>query len=97
MATFIALLNFTEQGICGFKDTTKRADNFTKLAKKAGVTVKDVYWTVGGFDGVLVLDAPDDAAVSAALISLGALGNVRTQTLRAYNRKEIESIMGKVS
>jgi uncharacterized protein with GYD domain len=97
MATFITLLNFTEQGIRGFKDTTKRADNFTKAAKRAGVTVKDVYWTVGGYDGVLILEADDDASVSAALISLGALGNVRTQTLRAYNRKEIESILGKVS
>jgi len=97
MATFITLLNFTEQGIRGFKDTTKRADNFTKAAKKAGVTVKDVYWTSGSYDGVLILEADDDASVSAALISLGTLGNVRTQTLRAYNRKEIESILGKVS
>jgi uncharacterized protein with GYD domain len=97
MATFIALLNFTEQGIRGFKDTTKRADNFSKLAKKAGVTVKDVYWTVGGFDGVLILEAEDDASVASALISLGALGNVRTQTLRAYNRKEIEGILAKAT
>lgn len=97
MATFIALLNFTEQGIRGFKDTTKRADNFNKAAKKAGVTVKDVYWTVGGYDGVLILEADDDASASSALISLGALGNVRTQTLRAYNRKEIEGILAKAT
>ena len=97
MATFIALLDFTEQGIREFKGTTKRADNFTKAAKKSGVTVKEIYWTVGGHDGVLILDAPDDAAAASVLISLGMLGNVRTQTLRAYNRQEMESILGKVS
>lgn len=97
MATYIALLNFTEQGIREFKGTTKRAENFTKAAKKAGITVKDIYWTVGGFDGVLIFDAPDDSAAAAILISLGAQGNVRTQTLRAYSRQEMEGILGKVS
>ena len=97
MATYIALLNFTEQGIREIKGSTKRAENFTKSAKKAGVTVRDIFWTVGGFDGVLILDAPDDASAASVLIGLGSAGNVRTQTLRAYNRQEMESILGKVS
>jgi uncharacterized protein with GYD domain len=97
MATYIALLNFTEQGIREIKGTTKRADNFTKSAKKAGVTVRDIYWTVGGFDGVLILDAPDDATATAVLVGLGSAGNVRTQTLRAYNRQEMDGILGKVA
>ena len=97
MATYIALLNFTEQGIREIKSTTKRAENFTKTAKKAGATVKDIYWTVGGYDGVLILDAPDDSTAASVLVGLGSAGNVRTQTLRAYNRQEMDGILGKVS
>ena len=96
MATYIALLNFTEQGIREIKGTTKRAENFAKTAKKGGVTVRDIFWTVGGYDGVLILDAPDDEAAASVLIGLGAAGNVRSQTLRAYNREEMQSILGKV-
>src|SRR5690349_16291792 len=97
MATFIALLNFTEQGIRDIKGTTKRAESFAKTARKSGVTVKEVYWTVGGYDGLLIIDAPDEATAASTLISLGAAGNVRTKTLRAYNREEMTSILGKVS
>src|SRR5438105_15644362 len=95
MATYIALLSFTEQGIREIKSTTKRAENFTKTAKKAGATVKDIYWTVGGYDGVLMLDAPDDATAASVLVGLGSAGNVGTQTLRAYDRQEMDSILGK--
>jgi uncharacterized protein with GYD domain len=97
MATFITLLNFTEQGIRDIKGTTKRAENFAKTAKKAGVTVKDIYWTVGGYDGVLIIDAADEEAAASVLIGLATAGNVRTTTLRAYNREEMTSILGKVS
>ena len=97
MATFITLLSFTEQGIREIKGTLKRAESFTKSAKKAGVTVRDVYWTVGGYDGVLVIDARDEQTAASVLVSLGAAGNVRTKTLRAYNREEMQSILSNVS
>lgn len=96
MATFVVLGCFTEQGIRDAKDTTKRAEAFKEMAKKIGVTVKDVYWTLGQFDVVAICEAPDDATASALAFSVGALGNVRTQTLRAFSQSEIGAILGKM-
>lgn len=97
MATFVVLCNFTDQGIRNVKDTTHRAEAFEAAAKKAGISVKSILWTLGAYDVVSTLDAPDDAAVTALGLSLGALGNVRTQTLRAFTRDEMNAILSKVS
>ena len=96
MTTFIALIDFTEQGIRDFKATTQRADAFVEAAKSGGVTVKEIYWTMGAHDAVLILDAPDEATVAGVLISLAAQGNVKTHTLRAFTRQEIKAIIGKM-
>jgi uncharacterized protein with GYD domain len=95
MATFIALLNFTEQGVRRFKDTARRADAFKKAAKVVGVDIKDVYWTLGAYDGVLVFEAPDDQAAAGVMVSLGTKGNVHSHTLRAFTRQEIGGVIGK--
>lgn len=58
MPTFITLLNWTDQGIRNVKQTTERAKAFKAMAQKVGVTVKADYWTLGQYDGVIVLDAP---------------------------------------
>ena len=96
MATYIVLGSFTEQGIRAIKDTTKRAEALRGIGKKAGVTVKEVYWTLGQYDVATIVDAPDDAAVTAFGLSVGALGNVRTQTLRAFSAEEMGKIVGKI-
>ncbi len=96
MATFIALVNFTQQGIRDFKDSPDRGAKFNAMAQKAGVTMKDVYWTMGPHDAVLILEAADDESVTAAMLGLGALGNVRTQTLRAFNASEMKEIISKI-
>jgi uncharacterized protein with GYD domain len=96
MPTYVTLTNFTHQGIQNVKDTTKRADAFKSAAKKAGCTVKEVYWTQGQYDSVLIMDAPDDASATAAMMSLGKLGYVRTQTLRAFTAAELAPILDKV-
>jgi uncharacterized protein with GYD domain len=96
MATFVVLGCFTDQGIRSVKDTAKRAEAFQQTAKKIGATVKDVYWTLGQYDVVAVCDAPDDATASALVYSLASLGNVRTQTLRAFSQAEIGAILGKM-
>lgn len=96
MPTYITLSNFTHQGIQNIKDTTKRADAFKTAAKKAGCTVKEIYWTQGQYDSVIILDAPDDASANALLMSLGKLGNIRTQTLRAFTAAELAPILDKI-
>jgi uncharacterized protein with GYD domain len=96
MATFITTIHFTEQGIKAIQDTCKRAAAFKAAAKKMGVKVSAVYWTLGVFDGVLVCEAPDEATVTAAMLHLGSLGNVRTQTARAFDATEMEKILDKL-
>lgn len=96
MATFISLVNFTQQGVRDFKDSPDRAGKFNSMAQKAGVTVKEVYWTMGAHDAVLILDAPDDEAATAAMLGLASLGNVRTQTLRGFSSSEMKEIISKI-
>jgi uncharacterized protein with GYD domain len=96
MTTYVALVNFTEQGVQNFRDTRQRADNFRAMADQAGVTVRDVFWLLGRYDGLLLLDAPDEETVTALMLALASLGNVRTQTLRAYDSSEIGTILGRV-
>lgn len=97
MATFISLLNFTQQGIRDFKDSPDRAAKFKSIVEKLGVTVKDIYWTMGVHDVVLILEAADDEAIAAAMLGLGSLGNVRTQTLRGFNSSEVKEIISRAS
>ena len=96
MATFIVLIDFTDQGIRNFKGTTERADSFIEMANSVGVTVKETYWTMGAHDAVLILDAADETSVASVLISLASKGNVKPHTLRAFNRQEIEAVIGKM-
>lgn len=96
MPTYIVLGQFTDQGIKSVKDSPKRAGAMREMAAKVGVTVKDVYWTLGQYDVVTVVDAPDDASVTAMLLSTGALGNVRTTCMRAFNADDMSKVIGKI-
>jgi uncharacterized protein with GYD domain len=93
LATYVSLIRFTEQGAKNIRDTRKRAAAFRDAAKQAGVNVRDVYWTLGAYDGLLVLDAPDEQTVTRVMTDLGALGNVRTQTMRAFDENEIGGVL----
>ncbi len=97
MATYIVLSSFTDQGICNVKDTTKRVDSVKELAKKFGITAKEFYWTLGSYDVVAIFDAPDDVSMTALGLALGAAGNVRTQTLRAFSKEEMNGVLGKLT
>ena len=97
MATYILLTNFTDQGIRNVKDTTKRADAFKELAKSLGGSVKETYWTLGQYDGVYIVDSPDETLITALGLGLGKLGNVRTQTLRAFSKVDMDAILRKVT
>lgn len=97
MHTFIALLNFTDQGLHGLDNSPHRADLFMEVAERAGARVKDVYWTIGTHDGVLIIEAPDDETAAAVLLSLAKAGNVRTRTLRAFDWPEFQAVLDRIS
>jgi uncharacterized protein with GYD domain len=88
MPTYISLINWTEQGVRAAKDTA--------AAESMGGKIKDIYWTVGPYDIVVVAEFPDDATGTAFLLALGAQGNVRTTTLRAFDRDEVAEILQKL-
>ncbi|SFM34264.1 GYD domain-containing protein [Nitrosomonas communis] len=96
MAIYIVLVNYTDQGIRNVKDTTKRVDAIKEMAKKFGVTTKEFYWTLGSYDVVNIFEASDDASMAALVASIGAAGNVRTITMRAFVQKDMEGILAKL-
>jgi uncharacterized protein with GYD domain len=96
VATFITSIKFTQQGIKGIDETTKRAAALKATAKKLGTKVKDIYWTLGDHDGVLIFEAPDDETATSLLLHLGSQGNVHTTTVRAFTAAEMDKILAKV-
>jgi len=96
MARYVATVKFTQQGMTNIRDTCKRAASFKAEAKKMGVKVTDIFWTTGPFDGIVVMDAPDEGTATAAMLHLGVKGNVQTQTSRAFNAAEMQKILAKM-
>jgi uncharacterized protein with GYD domain len=96
MATYVTLLKFTERGVKDIKDTTKRAADFRTHSPKHGIEVKEQYWCMGAYDGVVIFDAPDDETATAAMLSLSSREHVTTQTLRSFTAAEISKVLGKV-
>jgi uncharacterized protein with GYD domain len=96
MLTYIALGSFTDQGIRTVKDSTKRADAVKETAGRFGVKMRDIYWTQGQYDLVTLCEAQDEASIAAFGLAVSSAGNVRFQTLRAFNRDEMNAIVGKL-
>ncbi len=96
MPTYISLLNFTDQGIRTVNETIQRVDSATERAQQFGVSLQSSYWTVGPYDLVITLEAPDDQSATAFLLDAGSRGAVRSTTLRAYDREEMSSILGQL-
>ncbi|MGC1317236.1 MAG: GYD domain-containing protein [Pseudolabrys sp.] len=96
MPTYISLVQFTDQGIRAAKDTTHRLADWAAKVKSRGVTVKQMYWTLGQYDQVCVFEAPDDETAAAVLLAADMLVNIRTQTLRAFTVPEMEKILATV-
>jgi uncharacterized protein with GYD domain len=91
------MLSYTQQGLQQLGATTKRARAFRKMAEKMGAQVKDIYWTLGAYDVVLIMEAPDDKTAATVAFSLNSLGNVRTHTLAAFTVDEMnDEILDKV-
>jgi uncharacterized protein with GYD domain len=96
MPSYVCLIQFTDQGIRNVRDTVKRGDAAIAEAEKMGMKIIEEYWTMGAYDAVVVFDAPDDETMSAFILKVGSLGNVKGQTLRAFRRNEMEQILGKI-
>ena len=92
MATFITLINFTDQGIRNVKESPARLEAFKALLEAQGGTLKGAYYTQGGYDMVVVVEA-DEAVVMTGNLKVGSLGNVRTQTLRGFSAEEMKSLI----
>jgi uncharacterized protein with GYD domain len=93
MPHYIALVSFTDQGIRDVKNSVQREGMVEKIAAKHKVKVLDIHWTMGKYDIIVTFDAPDDSAMSAFTLENAHLGNVRTETIRAYTREEFANIV----
>jgi uncharacterized protein with GYD domain len=95
MATYVSLVHWTEQGIKNYKDTIRRLEDFTKLVESKGGKVREALYAVGEYDIVIVTEFPDDETATAALLQVGSLGNVRTNTMRAFTADEMGGIISR--
>jgi uncharacterized protein with GYD domain len=93
MPNYVVLMNWTDQGIKTVRDTVHRRERADAQAERHGARIEQVYWTVGPYDLVVILEAPDDESATALLLELSSAGNLRTTTLRAYDREEMTGII----
>ncbi|MDM0057873.1 GYD domain-containing protein [Variovorax fucosicus] len=96
MITYVGLMSFTDKGLQTLKDTTKRAAAAKEAAKKTGVNIRELLWTMGECDLVCVLEAEDEQALAAFSLATAMQGNVRSHSLRAYSAKEMDKILAKI-
>ncbi|MFZ5809902.1 MAG: GYD domain-containing protein [Chloroflexota bacterium] len=93
MPAYIVLINLTDQGIRTIKDDPNRVDQAERIAQKEGVRIVTEWWTMGQYDAVMVAEAPNDETMNRFLLGAGRQGNIRTTTLRAFTREEIDTIL----
>ena len=96
MPTYISLVQFTDKGIQAAKETTQRVADWAARVQSMGVSIKQMYWTLGQYDQVCVFEAPDDETAASVLLDADILGNIRTQTMRAFTPSEMEKVLAKV-
>ena len=96
MAMYVSLVQFTDQGIRNIKETVKRSEAAMAEAEKMGMKIVQPLWTMGAYDVVVVLEAPNDETMSAFTLKIGSMGSVKTHTMRAFTKDEMEGILGKI-
>src|SRR5207247_10983418 len=96
MPTYISLVQFTDKGIQAARQTTQRVADWAAKVQSMGVSIKQMYWTLGQYDQVCIFEAPDDETAASVLLAADLLGNIRTQTLRGFTSSEMEKILAKV-
>ena len=96
MASYIGLIQFADQGIRNIKDTVKRGDAAIAEAEKMGMKIVEEFWTMGAYDAVVVFEAPNDETMSAFMLKIGSLGNVKSHTMRAFRKDDMEKVLAKI-
>ena len=96
MATYVSLIQFTDQGIRNVKDTIKRGEAAMGEAEKMGIKIIEEFWTMGAYDIVALFEAPDDETMTAFALKVSSLGSVKTQTMRVFGKDEMEGILSKI-
>jgi uncharacterized protein with GYD domain len=94
--TYISLVKFTDKGIQNAKQTTQRVAAWAAKVQSMGVTINQMYWTLGEYDQVCIFEAPDDETAASVLLAADMLGNIRTQTMRAFTAAEMDKILAKI-
>jgi uncharacterized protein with GYD domain len=97
MPSYVTLINWTDQGVKNFKDSVDRYEAAQEVMSQRGASFRDIYWTIGPYDIIGILEAPDDETATAALLSVAGQGNIRTTTLRAFNTTEMRSVIEKAT
>ena len=93
MPSYLSLINWTDQGIRNVKDSPQRYDAFKQAVQAAGGRVIFLYLTMGEHDLATVFEVPDDETATRLLLSVAALGSVRTTTLKAFTEDEFRRIV----
>jgi uncharacterized protein with GYD domain len=96
MAMYVSLVQFTDQGIRNIKDTVNRSEAAMAEAEKMGMKIVQPLWTMGAYDVVVLLEAPDDETMSAFTLKIGSMGSVKTYTMRAFTKEEMKDILAKI-
>jgi uncharacterized protein with GYD domain len=97
MRSYVVLVNWTEKGIVNVRDTEKRLAQGVKLTKDFGVKITNVYWTLGAYDMVAIMEAPDDESITAHLLNVCSEGFIRTTTLRAFDKGAFDKVLSKIT
>ena len=96
MKTYIALVNWTQKGIQEIKESPSRLDKAKAIVAKAGGEMTSFYMTVGRYDMIAIIEAPDDATYAGVMLSLGSKGGVRTDSLSAFTEDEYRKIIARI-
>jgi uncharacterized protein with GYD domain len=97
MPVYVTLITWTDQGIRNYRETVQRANSFRSMVEQAGGQVRELLWTMGEYDLVSVLEAPDNATATGIMLQVSSLGNVRTKSMLGFNADEMTDIIGRMS
>ena len=96
MPTWVVLAHYTDQGARNVRETVERGERSAQIAQKHGASYQELYWTIGEYDVVAAIEAPDGESAAAFTLELESLGNVRTTELRAFSKDEMSAIIGRL-